>query len=252
MRRRAGEGHQEGPPCAVEFSAPRPCWPPPSWAPRAPRAPQELRELQEPARPGGTAPAGSAHATAAAAHTLPGGYRHLVVIYEENHSFDNLYGSWGRSAGPGRRPGAGAPEPSAPRSRRTARRTAACCRTTSTSPRPPLARPAPTPRTGCGQRLHQRPVHASTTTSGPTDKTCPPPGVFAAERGAEGLPGRAARRLHPRPGAPLLPGAVPDRRRQAGPLRHRLRRGRPDHGPLRHHAAADLPLPARARAPRTT
>src|SRR4051794_40204708 len=27
---------------------------------------------------------------------LPGGYKHLVVIYEENHSFDNLYGSWGR------------------------------------------------------------------------------------------------------------------------------------------------------------
>jgi phospholipase C len=24
------------------------------------------------------------------------GYRHLVVIYEENHSFDNLYGTWGR------------------------------------------------------------------------------------------------------------------------------------------------------------
>jgi acid phosphatase len=27
---------------------------------------------------------------------LPGGYQHLVVIYEENHSFDNLYGLWGR------------------------------------------------------------------------------------------------------------------------------------------------------------
>ena len=27
--------------------------------------------------------------------TFPGGYKHLVVIYEENHSFDNLYGSWG-------------------------------------------------------------------------------------------------------------------------------------------------------------
>lgn len=27
--------------------------------------------------------------------TLPGGYKHLVVIYQENHSFDNLYGSWG-------------------------------------------------------------------------------------------------------------------------------------------------------------
>lgn len=27
---------------------------------------------------------------------LPGGYKNLVVIYEENHSFDNLYGSWGK------------------------------------------------------------------------------------------------------------------------------------------------------------
>jgi acid phosphatase len=26
---------------------------------------------------------------------LPGGFKHLVVIYEENHSFDNLYGHWG-------------------------------------------------------------------------------------------------------------------------------------------------------------
>jgi len=28
-------------------------------------------------------------------HTFPGGYKHLVVIYEENHSFDNLFGGWG-------------------------------------------------------------------------------------------------------------------------------------------------------------
>ncbi|MFH9983596.1 phospholipase C [Streptomyces sp. NPDC017179] len=34
-----------------------------------------------------------------ASHTLPGGYRHLVVIYEENHSFDNLYGTWGPVGG---------------------------------------------------------------------------------------------------------------------------------------------------------
>lgn len=27
--------------------------------------------------------------------TLPGGYKHLVVICQKNHSFDNLYGSWG-------------------------------------------------------------------------------------------------------------------------------------------------------------
>jgi len=46
-----------------------------------------------------TAQAGStATRQQAAGHrpaTLPGGYKHLVVIYEENHSFDNLYGGWG-------------------------------------------------------------------------------------------------------------------------------------------------------------
>ena len=30
---------------------------------------------------------------------LPGGYKHLVVIYLENHSFDNLYGHWGPVGG---------------------------------------------------------------------------------------------------------------------------------------------------------
>src|SRR4051794_3315274 len=28
-----------------------------------------------------------------------GGFKHLVVIYEENHSFDNLYGTWGSMNG---------------------------------------------------------------------------------------------------------------------------------------------------------
>jgi acid phosphatase len=28
-----------------------------------------------------------------------GGFRHLVVVYEENHSFDNLYGTWGKVGG---------------------------------------------------------------------------------------------------------------------------------------------------------
>ncbi len=30
---------------------------------------------------------------------LPGGFKHLVVIYLENHSFDNLYGQWGEVNG---------------------------------------------------------------------------------------------------------------------------------------------------------
>ena len=47
---------------------------------------------------------------------------------------------------------------------------------------------------------------------------------------------RPARRLHARPRAPLLPGAVPAQRRQAEPLRDRQRRRRPDHGLLRHAA----------------
>jgi len=42
-------------------------------------------------------PSTQANAGAAAKHKPSiGGYKHLVVIYEENHSFDNLYGRWGR------------------------------------------------------------------------------------------------------------------------------------------------------------
>ena len=53
-----------------------------------------------------------------------GGFKHIVVIYEENHSFDNLYGGWGKvgarsTAGP--RPARRRPS----RLRRTATRTAA-------------------------------------------------------------------------------------------------------------------------------
>lgn len=42
------------------------------------------------------APSIPASASPAHPHGLPGGFKHLVVIYEENHSFDNLYGGWGR------------------------------------------------------------------------------------------------------------------------------------------------------------
>jgi phospholipase C len=45
-------------------------------------------------------PASAAPPTAAPHRgQLPGGYTNLVVIYEENHSFDNLYGQWGRVGG---------------------------------------------------------------------------------------------------------------------------------------------------------
>jgi phospholipase C len=32
-------------------------------------------------------------------HEILGHYKHLVVLYQENHSFDNLYGRWGRVGG---------------------------------------------------------------------------------------------------------------------------------------------------------
>jgi len=41
----------------------------------------------------------STQATPTKAPGLPGGFKHLVVIYEENHSFDNLYGGWGTVEG---------------------------------------------------------------------------------------------------------------------------------------------------------
>ncbi|VXB31805.1 Non-hemolytic phospholipase C [Microbacterium sp. 8M] len=49
-----------------------------------------------PGKPGGSPGQGSA---AQGPSTIPGGFKHLVVIYEENHSFDNLYGKWGEVGG---------------------------------------------------------------------------------------------------------------------------------------------------------
>lgn len=42
------------------------------------------------------APSTSATAAPKADKKAWGGFKHLVVIYEENHSFDNLYGGWGK------------------------------------------------------------------------------------------------------------------------------------------------------------
>ena len=68
------------------------------------------------------------------------------------------------------------------------------------------------------QLVHHRQLH-------PADRhDLPGPRRLRPQRGAQRH--RCRGRLHPRPRPPLLPGAVPDRRRQAGPLRHRLRRGR--------------------------
>ena len=52
--------------------------------------------------------------------------KHVVVIYEENHSFDNLYGGWEGVNGSRKR----RPRPSRRRSIRPERRSPASCRST--------------------------------------------------------------------------------------------------------------------------
>ena len=89
--------------------------------------------------------------------------------------------------------------------------------------------------------VHDRRLHPADATRRARRPACSPPTASSNGTGA-------ARRLHARPRAPLLPGAVPARRRQAESLRDRQRRGRPHDGRLRHARAADLQVPARARA----
>ena len=126
------------------------------------------------------APAASAGAHNDRGPTVVGPYKHLVVIYEENHSFDNLYGSWGRVGGQqvdGLRTRAA---PSTMQVAQDGTPTAACCRTTSTSPRRPAAdhvhghRRTACPRATSATRRSRIDDYIQ-----PTDTTCPPPGVFA-------------------------------------------------------------------------
>ena len=181
------------------------------------------------------------------AEGLPGGYKHLVVIYEENHSFDNLYGTWGDVRGQHVDGLADATHGQhAPRSHRTVTPYACLQQVDVNLASPPLSNTCQDPAHAIPASHFANDVFDIDDYIRPDGPDLPGPGKGPApvERRAQGLTRRSARWLHPRPRAPLLPGAVPDRRRQAGPLHHRLRRGRPDPGRVRDPAAADLPLPA--------
>ena len=137
----------------------------------------------------------TAHGGQHHAGPLPGGYTNLVVIYEENHSFDNLYGQWGRvggrvvdglqnagahhdPGGPGRH---AVPLPPAERRQ------------------PHLAVPPPDDVHRCRARGAGEPLRNSWLTVDdyirPTDTTCPAPGVFAPNGvlNGTGLPGGCTR-----------------------------------------------------------
>ncbi len=128
---------------------------------------------------------------------LPGGYTNLVVIYEENHSFDNLYGEWGRVGG---RVVDGLQNAGGRRPRSAQDGTPYGCLLQNdvnlTSPSP-LA-------TTCTDPAHTVPAsHFGTSWFTidkyirPTDTTCPAPGVFAPNGvlNGPGAPGGCTRDL---------------------------------------------------------
>ena len=128
---------------------------------------------------------------------LPGGYKNLVVIYEENHSFDNLYGDWGRVGG---QVVNGLQNATAAHTTQVAQDGSPyqCLLQNDVNlTSPPL--PA-----DCADRVHAISSHFRNwwftidDYIKPTDTTCPAPGVFArpsASSRAQGLPGGCTRDL---------------------------------------------------------
>jgi phospholipase C len=158
-------------------------------------------------------------ASSAAAHTPTNGaigrYKHLVVIYEENHSFDNVYGLWGKV---GKQKVNGLPHASAGTTQVDQSGSPITCllqndanlvTTTTTvkwldgSSHPGLLGKACSGTTPRGVAFDS---HFSSSAPfsindyvGADDKTCAPPGTFAAngvEKGdPQGLPGGCTRDL---------------------------------------------------------
>jgi phospholipase C len=109
---------------------------------------------------------------------LPGGFKHLVVIYEENHSFDNLYGGWGSVNG--QRVNGRSRAPAAHTTQVAQNRTKYSCLlqydVNLTSPPQPA---------DCADTAHAVTSHFANKPFAidrfirPADTTCPTPGVFA-------------------------------------------------------------------------
>jgi acid phosphatase len=144
-----------------------------------------------------------------------GRYQHLVVIYEENHSFDNLYGLWGRVGNqkvnglPGATAGTTQVDQAGTPIGCTLQNDANLVPTTATvtwldgSTHPGLLSPVCSGTTPRGVAFDSHfassapfSINAYLT---PEDKTCPPPGTFIAngvEKGdPQGLPGGCTRDL---------------------------------------------------------
>ena len=176
--------------------------------------------------------------------------KHIVVIYEENHSFDNLYGGWEGVNGLANADAAhthpGQPDRQRVRlpeaARREPRLAAALARRARRDARDRTAVHEPLPE----RAVHDRRLHRADRHDLPAEPDARvQPAERLAQRRPAALPGGCTRDLVHRfyQEQYQLDGG------DAGPLRDRQRRGRPDDGLLRHDAAADLPVPARAGRP---
>ena len=122
-----------------------------------------------------------------------GNINHIVVIYQENHSFDNLYGSWERVNGLSHASAANTLQVNQGGTPYT------CLKQNDvnlTSPPQPVTCTDTTTGTSFDSNFKNRPFNIEDYISS-TDTTCPPPGVFAPNgvpKGS-GLPGGCTRDL---------------------------------------------------------
>ena len=192
--------------------------------------------------------------------------KHIVVIYEENHSFDNLYGGWEgvrglKDADPAHTIQLGQTGPSSFAAYECLYQDDANLQAQSAAnPSAPLSATCNNTTGGTFPSHFANAPFSIDDYIAPTDVTCPPVltafsfpnglrkgGINPADR--PGRPRRPLRRLHPRHRAPLLRRAVPAQWRAAEPVRAAERRRRSDDGQLRHEVAAHLPVPARQAPP---
>ena len=153
-----------------------------------------------------------------------GKIKHIVVIYEENHSFDNLFGGWEGVNGRSNVHQTGVGDHVTQVDQNGA--AYGCLKQLDVNLTSPAAHEHVPGRGARDHReqlpehvLHDRRLHQAGGRDVPADHER----VRFRQRDRQEQPtgGGAAGRLHPRPGARVLPGAVPASRRDAGPLHER-------------------------------
>jgi acid phosphatase len=118
-----------------------------------------------------------------------GHYKHVVVLYEENHSFDNLYGQWGRVGGDSVDGLPDAPRRHTVQIAQDGTRYKCLLQDDVNLTSPPLGSTCHDPGHGVpDSRFTNKPFTIDQYIA-PTDKTCPPPTVFAPNGVLKNSPG---------------------------------------------------------------